>query len=81
MYAGIVTQQDFFLYVPLLRGREMDLFVASILDWPVEQRGDEKDVTPVELSSWTKIILPALTVYTYACGEEREFSLVQPGSR
>jgi hypothetical protein len=74
MYAGIAPQQDFFLYVPLVREEAIDLTIQNILPKTAEQVPGEHD-TSLELSTWTKIILPALTIYTHHCGEERESQL------
>jgi hypothetical protein len=73
MYAGIVPQHDFFIYVPLIReqqGSAKSQTCCNIVLAEHESRECEERACPV-LTRWTRVALPGqLTVYTHICGDE-----------
>ena len=68
MYARLVPQHDFFIYVPLVQKQEKNQ--ADNARKRCKEQPSGKLGEPV-LTNWTRVALPGhLTVYTHACGDE-----------
>ncbi len=72
MHAEISPQQDFFIYVPLIREQEGKAKVQrNPLLWEEQLVRDMEKNSHLSLSTWTRVPLPGrITIYTRPCGEE-----------